>query len=260
MKRDVFTAIADPVRREIIQLLSAQPLTVNAVADNFEVSRPAISKQLKILQECGLVDIQKNGRERICRIQPQSLVPAFLWIEQYRQLWEARLDTFEAYLDQLQTQNNRLMNDLNDRTLSLERTFNAPLQLVWEAWTQAEHIANWWGPKGMKTDVVEHNFTVGGQWKYSMVMPNGGVFIAEGIYSEIVAFQKIVTSADFKPMTEGVEMHMLFEAVGEQTKFTFKVIHPTVEYCKQQEEMGFYNGWGSTFDRLHTYLEEKAAQ
>ena len=56
-------------------------------------------------------------------------------------------------------------------------------------------------------------------------------------------------------MTQGVELQTLFEADGEKTKFTFSVIHPTAEYCKQQEEMGFYNGWGSAIKRIETLLE-----
>ncbi len=103
MRRDVFQAIADPVRRDIIEHLSEEPLTVNQVADKFDVSRPAISKHLKILQECGLVDIQQQGRERFCKIQPSSLMPAFMWLEQYRKLWEDKLDSFENYLNELQS-------------------------------------------------------------------------------------------------------------------------------------------------------------
>jgi uncharacterized protein YndB with AHSA1/START domain len=145
-------------------------------------------------------------------------------------------------------------NDLAKRTLSLKKTFDAPVELVWEAWTQPEHIAQWWGPKGMSLTVVEHNFKVGGTWKYVMPMPNGSEFISEGQYAEIVKFQKIVTSANFRPMTEGVEIRVLFEKNGEKTNFVFSVIHPTEEYCKQQEKMGFYNGWGSTFTRFEAFL------
>lgn len=151
------------------------------------------------------------------------------------------------------------MSDLSNRTLTLERTFDAPIALVWEAWTQPEHIAQWWGPKGMQTKVIEHEFKPGGKWKFAMETPDGKEFITEGVYSEIVEPHKIVSSADFKPMTEGVELHVLFEAVGDQTKFTFSVIHATEEYCKQQEEMGFYNGWGSVFDNLEEFLKEKVS-
>jgi uncharacterized protein YndB with AHSA1/START domain len=145
-------------------------------------------------------------------------------------------------------------NDLSKRILTLKRTFDAPVALVWEAWTQAEHIARWWAPKGMKVNVIKHNFKVGGDWRYVMPMPDGSEFISEGVYSEIVEFEKIVSSAEFRPMTAGVEIRAFFEENGEKTNFTFSVVHPTEEYCRQQEKMGFYNGWGSTFERLSGYL------
>jgi len=144
-------------------------------------------------------------------------------------------------------------NESNDRTLSLKRTFNAPIKLVWEAWTQPEHIAQWWA-KGMEVKVTEHDFRVGGQWRFVMEMPDGSEFISDGIYSVIVELEKIFSSANLKPMTEGVEIQALFEENGDQTNFTFNVVHPTEEYCKQQEKMGFYNGWGSIFDVLETYV------
>ncbi|TPN86707.1 SRPBCC family protein [Aquimarina algicola] len=148
-------------------------------------------------------------------------------------------------------------NQTNDRTVTLKRTFNAPIQLVWEAWTQSEHIAKWWGPKGMDVKVLEHDFKVGGKWRYSMMMPNGNEFISEGVYTEIVEFEKIISSADFKPMTENVEIQALFEADGNKTNFTFNVVHQTEEYCKQQEKLGIMNGWGSVFDRLAEFLKEE---
>lgn len=111
MRRDVFQAIADPIRRDIIGLLAKEALRVNSVADKFDISRPAISKHIKILNECGIIDINQKGRERFCEIQPSKLIPAFLWIEQYKNLWEARLDSFENYVNELQT--NRSKNDTN---------------------------------------------------------------------------------------------------------------------------------------------------
>lgn len=107
MRRDVFQAIADPLRRNIIQLLAKDALTVNAVAEKFDVSRPAISKHLRILNECGIVEIKKKGRERYCRIQPKNLIPAFLWIEQYKSLWEDKIDSFEHYLNKLQSKTDK---------------------------------------------------------------------------------------------------------------------------------------------------------
>jgi uncharacterized protein YndB with AHSA1/START domain len=145
-------------------------------------------------------------------------------------------------------------NELAKRTLTLTRTFEHPVQIVWDAWTQPGHIAQWWGPKGMPVEIVQHDFSVGGTWKYKMEMPGGGDFISEGSYSEIIPLEKIVTSADFKPMTEGVIIEALFEADGDRTHFTFNCIHATIAYRDQQEKMGFYNGWGSALERLATLL------
>lgn len=148
------------------------------------------------------------------------------------------------------------MSNSAKRTVTLKRTFDAPIDLVWEAWTEPEHIAKWWSPKGMETKVIEHEFKVGGKWKYVMPMPNGQEFTAEGTYLEIVAFKKIISHASFKPMTEDVEIQSIFEANGEQTDFTFNVVHKTEAYRIQQEKMGILNGWGSVFTRLEEFLKK----
>lgn len=147
------------------------------------------------------------------------------------------------------------LSELDKRILTIKKTFDVPRQIVWEAWTNPEHIVKWWSPPGMKMTVVDHEFKVGGKWKYTSPMPDGSEFISEGIYSEIVVPEKIVTSANFRPMTEGVTIHVLFAEIDGKTEFTFSVIHPTEEYCRQQEKMGFYNGWGSTFKRLEDFLK-----
>jgi DNA-binding transcriptional ArsR family regulator len=107
IRRDVFQAIADPNRRQIIDLLANEPMTLNAIAERFHISRPAVSQHIKHLTECGIVEIEQKGRERYCKIQPQNLIPAFLWLEKYQQQWEARVDSFEKYVKQLQSKNKK---------------------------------------------------------------------------------------------------------------------------------------------------------
>jgi DNA-binding transcriptional ArsR family regulator len=101
-RRDVFQAIADPHRRAIINLLSQKRLTLNGVAENFSISRPAISKHIKILHECGLVTLEQRGRERYCEVKLEKLTEVSDWVEQYRKFWEAKFDALEAYLQELQ--------------------------------------------------------------------------------------------------------------------------------------------------------------
>ncbi|MBI1224523.1 MAG: metalloregulator ArsR/SmtB family transcription factor [Bacteroidetes bacterium] len=102
MRRDVFQAIADPTRREIISLLAQNPQNINTIADRFPTSRVAISKHLKILMECGLVVVEQQGRERICEAQPEKLREVADWVEQYRQFWNEKLDSLERYLANIQ--------------------------------------------------------------------------------------------------------------------------------------------------------------
>jgi DNA-binding transcriptional ArsR family regulator len=107
MRRDVFQAIADPTRREIINLIAHKSLNLNAVAENFDVSRPAISKHIKILTECGLITIKQQGRERYCEARLEKLNEVSDWVEQYRKFWNARLDALEGYLDVLQNKKKK---------------------------------------------------------------------------------------------------------------------------------------------------------
>ncbi len=102
MRRDVFQAIADPTRRAIIQMVAYQSLNLNAVAEKFDISRPAVSKHIRILTECGLVTIQQQGRERYCKARLNQLNEVSDWVEQYRQLWTRKLDDLDAYLHKIQ--------------------------------------------------------------------------------------------------------------------------------------------------------------
>ena len=103
MRRDVFQAIADPTRREIINMISKKPLNVNAVAENFDVTRTAIYKHLKILAQCGLVNIRQQGRERFCEARLEKLNEVSDWIEQYRKFWNARLDALEEVINKIRS-------------------------------------------------------------------------------------------------------------------------------------------------------------
>lgn len=100
MRRDVFQAIADPTRRAIIDVLARNPQNLNTLADNFTISRPAISKQIKILTQCGLVTITRQGREHYCMANLGKIGEAASWIDQYRVFWNNKLDALGNFLEQ----------------------------------------------------------------------------------------------------------------------------------------------------------------
>ena len=107
IRRDVFQAIADPTRRDIINLLAQQSLNLNAVANHFEISRPAISRHIKILTECGLIQIRQEGRERFCDPQFQKLKEVAQWTEQYSRFWDKKLNSLKTFLSNEKKSKNR---------------------------------------------------------------------------------------------------------------------------------------------------------
>ena len=103
MRRDVFQAIADPVRRDILNLIAHKTLSLNSIAENFDISRPAISQHIKILTECGLVVINQEGRQRYCNIQAKKLGEVADWLEPFRKLWEYQFDKLDNLLIKMQS-------------------------------------------------------------------------------------------------------------------------------------------------------------
>jgi len=95
---DAFKALADPTRRAIIARLAMGETTVNELAKPFDMSGPAISKHLKVLESAGLITRGREAQWRPCRIEPQALKSVDEWLEEYRRLWEQRLDRLEDYL------------------------------------------------------------------------------------------------------------------------------------------------------------------
>lgn len=99
MRRDVFQAIADPTRRDIIGLIAHKSLNLNAVADHFNMSRPAVSKHIKILTQCGLLTIRQRGRDRFCEANFNKLNEVSAWVDQYRSFWTNKLNALGGFLD-----------------------------------------------------------------------------------------------------------------------------------------------------------------
>jgi len=103
-RRDVYQAIADPTRREIISMIAGQPHNVNAIAEKFDMSRQAVSLHVQILVDCGLIAIKKQGRDRMCEARLDQLSEVSAWVDQYRAHWESKVDALEKYLEKLKAE------------------------------------------------------------------------------------------------------------------------------------------------------------
>src|SRR5688500_9248340 len=107
IRRHVFQAIADPTRRQIIGMVAHKPLNVNSIAEKFDVSRQAVSLHVKILIECGLIVIKKQGRERYCEAKLDKLSEVFDWVEPYKQFWNEKFKSLDIYLTKVQAAKKR---------------------------------------------------------------------------------------------------------------------------------------------------------
>lgn len=102
IRRDVFQAIADPTRRTIIKLVAGKALNLNSIAENFDQARPTISQHIKILTECGLISIRKQGRERYCEARLEQLDEVSDWVTESKKIWVQRFRSLEKFIDEIQ--------------------------------------------------------------------------------------------------------------------------------------------------------------
>jgi DNA-binding transcriptional ArsR family regulator len=98
MKQDIFQAIADPTRRAILTLIAVQALTPNAMAEKFDMSRQAVSKHIKVLQECQLIKPEHAGREIYYHFNPKKMQEFDNWLDQFRKNWETQFHQLDNVL------------------------------------------------------------------------------------------------------------------------------------------------------------------
>ncbi|HEY0427164.1 MAG TPA: metalloregulator ArsR/SmtB family transcription factor [Pyrinomonadaceae bacterium] len=106
IRRDVFQAIADPTRRAIITLIALQAMTPNAIAENFNTTRQAVSKHLRILTECELIKQEYKGREIYYQLEIDKMKEIDKWLEQFRKIWETRFSQLDDVLSTIKEQKN----------------------------------------------------------------------------------------------------------------------------------------------------------
>jgi DNA-binding transcriptional ArsR family regulator len=99
-----FAALADPTRRAILARLASGEATVNELAEPFEISLPAVSRHLKVLEGAGLISRTREAQARPCKLEPEALKRAYSWIEHYRRFWDESFDRMAAYLAELQAE------------------------------------------------------------------------------------------------------------------------------------------------------------
>jgi len=103
LRRDVFQAISDPTRREILTLLLEEPKNVNSIAETFDLTRQAISLHVKVLHECKIISLHKRGREKICQLNLEKLNEVNEWIHPFHKIWEEQFGKLDNLLKEIKS-------------------------------------------------------------------------------------------------------------------------------------------------------------
>ncbi len=140
-----------------------------------------------------------------------------------------------------------------ERELVIKRTFDAPLDLVWQVWADPEHAKQWWGPKDFTTPVVELDARPGGKWRSLMIAPDGKEYWQHGVYREVVPKKRVTFTFiwDSEPEHEML-VSFSFAARGNKTEMTFR----QTGFKSDGEREGHEGGWNESFDRLVDYLKK----
>jgi uncharacterized protein YndB with AHSA1/START domain len=147
-------------------------------------------------------------------------------------------------------------SSVKDRELALSRTLNAPIDIVWEAFSQPEHIANWWGPDGFTNTIHVMDFRPGGKWEFIMHGPDGTDFPNKSVFKEIVLHKKIVFDHAAPSFTTTIE----FEAQGEQTQLRWHMLFDSAEeFVRVVKTFKADKGLEQNVAKLNVYLEGRKA-
>lgn len=269
-----FAALANTTRRAILARLTEGEATVNELAEPFNMSLPAISKHIKVLERAGLISQEKKAQYRPCTIDVMPLKEIFEWTEQYRHIWQARFDQMDDYINQINNKEKKMSNStISKDAIVIERTFDAPVNLVWQMWTQPEHFKNWYGPEGFTVPVAEMDVRVGGKHLFCMEKQtsDGSMKMwSAGEYTKVVLNEHLVytdSPADengnvVSPFADEVndnkqptktEVSVLLEDLNGRTKMI--VTHSGLPMSKQEANKGAGKGWEQSFAKMADHIQ-----
>ncbi len=143
---------------------------------------------------------------------------------------------------------------MNNSTLTIQRTFDATINSVWDAWAKPDEIIQWWAMPGVEIEAEKFDFTVNGRWEIVITLPGGKRVVTTGIYKEIEKYQTIITSYDSIPMLEDIILEVNFQECNNQTELTLDLFCINEACLSDQDKNDLLYSWESTFDELENYL------
>jgi uncharacterized protein YndB with AHSA1/START domain/DNA-binding transcriptional ArsR family regulator len=193
---DVFNAIAEPQRRRVLSLLRQREYPATHLATALNMSQPTASKHLRVLRQVGLVRVRKTGKARVYRLDANGLRPISEWVGGFEQFWTETFSRLDTYVQQLRERSDAMeaveRESASDRELVVSHTIHAPRELVFEAYTSATHLDQWFGPAGIRTITRALEFRPGGVWEFTMHADDGTDFPNWVQWLEIVPPERIL--------------------------------------------------------------------
>jgi len=265
----VFTALADPTRRAILARLADGQASVQEIAAPFEISQPAISKHLKVLERANLIERRIDRQRRPATLSAKGMAAAFEWLAEYQRFWDTSFDQLQNVLAQIQTPKEATMSETAEYVI--EHLFDAKRTLVWRSWTDPELLARWYGP-GIETIIHEYDLRPGGVWLNEMKWGDKSD-LSKMAFLDVTPEEQIVwhhssTDRDWNivanPMMPDWPRVLLttvdFSEEGGQTKVRLSQVPvdatdaETACFANMMGGMG--KGWGSGFTIMDEILRE----
>lgn len=258
---DKFSALSDPNRRKIIELLAQRgPLSASEIGEQFSVSPPAISQHLKVLREAGFVQTEKRAQQRIYHLDLEALKAVGDWAAQITYLWNRRFDALERVLEAekmkaLQDERIAKMTQTNQKELTLNRVYDAPRDLVFKAWTDPRMLAQWFAPEMFSVPTCEVDPRPGGAIYLIMRGPDGTEFPLTGVYNEVKPYERIVFSsgavmdAAGNPQLETLTT-VNFTEEGGKTKMTVQINVTKAGADANFALAGMEEGWKQSLEKF----------
>lgn len=151
---------------------------------------------------------------------------------------------------------NRPATATSDREIVITRVFDAPRELVFEAWTNPKHVPQWWGPRGFTTTMIEMDVRPGGVWRFIMHGPDGTDYKNKIVYHEVVKPERLAFAhgGDGDPEDKPFQVTVTFVEEAGKTRLTMRSVFDTVEQCNEVKSFGAVEGGNQTLDRLGEHL------
>jgi uncharacterized protein YndB with AHSA1/START domain len=249
MANDAVRALAHPIRRDIIERLSGGAATVGEATRDLGVSKPTISRHLKLLEEAGVVTRVIDGRTHRLALRPETLAETSDWIDNQRARWERLFEVVGEYLDE---RKERGVAERHEFELRIERTFDASAEEVFDAWTNPEVLRRWFhsGPD-WNTSTAEVDLRIGGKVRVAMREPDGTEHAMGGEYTLIDRPRRLAMTWTFDDWPEKQQMIEL-EFTERDGRTTVVMINSGIATEQQRDDQ--QGGWKGCFDSLERAL------